>query len=407
MRILMVCKSLPHHFQGGIQTHVWKLSGWMKDMGHQVSILTAGKYRNNVQQYNFEGRDVIEIPYFPGRHLPALPLLTEELSFNLQVRKWLQTNELEYDIIHLQGRSGYMFPGRQKSVPVVTTLHGLIQIENKHAILPKDKTYGIRLHELAAAHYEKNSLIYSDALIAVSDEMRNEINQIAPSALQKMTKIYNGIDPLELNPAIETDPKMLLFVGRLSKLKGIYPLLEAMKQVKKDIRLVMVGDGPEKKEFRRQMEEAGLGDRIHLTGGLPSREVYEWIQKSHALILPSFHETQGIVLMEANICGKPVLASRAGGIGEVVKDGFNGLLFEPGNVDEIAQSIHDIFENPEMAREMGSRGKEYVMDTFSWEKIADSTLRLYEKVIQQKINAACQTPKTERVKPYFPAVPLP
>ncbi|MEZ4932850.1 MAG: glycosyltransferase [Saprospiraceae bacterium] len=109
MKILYVCKSLPHNFQGGIQTHVWKLSEWMVLLGHEVSILTAGSLAKGERKSVMGGRTIIELPYFPGRRLPFWSEAAEELSFNVAARLWLLKNQSSYDIIHLQGRSGNLF----------------------------------------------------------------------------------------------------------------------------------------------------------------------------------------------------------------------------------------------------------------------------------------------------------
>jgi glycosyltransferase involved in cell wall biosynthesis len=209
-----------------------------------------------------------------------------------------------------------------------------------------------------------------------------------PNCSEKSIIVPNGIDVPPMNHAIESNNKRLVFVGRLDKIKGIFPLVEAMKKVNKQIELVMIGDGETRPALEKAIQTAGLKNRIRLTGSLESPAVFDWIRKSYALILPSFHETQGIVLMEANSCGKPVLASDINGINEVVQQGKNGLLFEKNNPTKMAEAINYLFANPEEAKQMGTWGKAFVNKQFSWKSIANKTEEIYQEcvTIQSPIN---------------------
>jgi D-inositol-3-phosphate glycosyltransferase len=105
--------------------------------------------------------------------------------------------------------------------------------------------------------------------------------------------------------------------------------------------------------------------------------VNEWISRSAALVLPSFHETQGIVLLEANALGRPVVANAVGGVTEVVQDGKNGLLMPNNSPQEIAKAVLKLMSDPEAKARMGRWGREYVRDKFCWEQIAKQTEQLY------------------------------
>ena len=383
MRILYVCKSLPKSFQGGIQTHVWHLSAHMANLGHDVSILTAGGLRKKTQRYTLEGRNIIELPYLPLRRQPILSILAEEWSFNISVNLWLKKHVNEYDIIHLQGRSGFIFPQKKNVIPVVTTLHGLVNLENEKSFSAKniDK----QIHEQWASHYEKNSLLNSDGLIAVSNEMQQEIEAVMPSIIKKITIIPNGVEKALNVSENKTDNDLLVFVGRLERIKGVFNLLNAMKTIDKRVKLVMIGDGSERVAMEKFIHTEGLADRVTLTGALQSADVMEWISKSYALILPSFHETQGIVLLEANTLSKPVLASDIGGIKEVVENNRNGLLFNPHVYQEISEKVNFLFRNPQLAFQMGKEGKKIVETKFLWENIARRTEILYSELINTRL----------------------
>lgn len=391
MKILYVCKSLPHSFQGGIQTHVWKLSEYMLQLGHDVTILTAGSWMKGEKRSEMNGRHIIQIPYLPMRRQPIMPFFLEELSFNAAVNRWMSKNtypssthqEGHFDLIHLQGRSGFTFPKNKSAIPIITTFHGLIAIENEKSHKSGVQKY---LHERWASHFEKNALKNSHAVIAVSEEMKAEIMEVLPEISSKISILPNGVDiqkPKSPTPPdlLETKPNTLLFVGRLDRIKGIFKLIEALKNVRSDIQLVMIGDGPERQNLEKAIFTEGVSARVNLLGNLPNETVMAWINQCDALILPSFHETQGIVLLEANTCGKPVIASNINGIKEVVTHGYNGFLCNPYNPEHIAETINRLFSDTDLMKKMGENGRQRVVEKYDWVIIAEQTETLYKQVL--------------------------
>jgi glycosyltransferase involved in cell wall biosynthesis len=383
MHILFVCKSLPHTFQGGIQTHVWKLSEWMIRLGHKVSILTAGSMKNGTRKVEMAGRILIELPYLPGRRMRLLPIVAEEYAFNIAANKWLQKHQTEFDIIHLQGRSGNLFlkDKTKVKVPVVNTLHGLTGMEYQKSVGRNNSTLDTRLHRVMATRMEEFALQNADLLIAVSTQMKNEIGQRGEHLLSKTNIVYNGVDAPEVLPNVPPDPNLLLFVGRLTAIKGVTQLVEAMRNIPEKMRLIMVGDGEARPEVERLIEKYNLGKRVRLIGAQDSKTVNAWISRCTALVLPSFHETQGIVLLEANALSRPVVANAVGGIPEVVHDGYNGMLMLDNSPNEIARAINRLLLDPQAAARMGRWGREYVRDKFSWFQIAKQTEQIYLRAL--------------------------
>jgi len=387
MKILFVCKSLPPSVIGGIQTHTWKLSEWLVKLGHEVTILTAGSWRKGMRQFKSEGRNILEIPYFPGRRMPFFSILAEELAFNLAARRWLNKHSHDFDLVHLQGRSGFCFSGEQNKTPLVATFHGLVSIENDRSGKNKSRRLSTMIHEKWATFFEMKTLQHADACIAVSQEMLQKMELSAPGVQTRSSILPNGVDiqdASDLHTSNEHDRKQLLFVGRMDRIKGIFHLVKAMKYVHEDIHLTMVGDGPERKALEQKIEKMNLQDRITFTGALPSKQVFEKIESSFALVLPSFHETQGIVLLEANACGKPVIASDIPGIREVVIPDKTGILTPVGDPITLSEAINDLYSDPAKAEQMGQAGRQHVAEHFSWENIALQTERLYGQVLAQK-----------------------
>jgi len=148
----------------------------------------------------------------------------------------------------------------------------------------------------------------------------------------------------------------LLYVGGLTRYKGIHILIEAVKRIKKDnITLTIVGSG----RYKSKLEKlAGADKRITFSGSIRNEDIATCYKKSDVLVLPSvFNEIFGIVILEAFRAGVPVIASRIGGITEVVKHNYNGFLFEPGNIDQLKQILENLLRNPRILVELGDNAK--------------------------------------------------
>lgn len=325
--------------------------------------------------------------------MPFFGTFFEEWAFNFAAARWLKKHAADFDLIHLQGRSGFTFPGKQEKTPVVATFHGLISIENQRSGRHEKPSLGLWLHEKWATFFEKKALRQADACIAVSQEMLRSMLEICPKVAEKTHILPNGVDVPTGTPVPKSQnlpTKNLLFVGRLDPIKGIFPLVEAMKNVPLEVQLVMVGDGPARAELENAISVAGLRHRVFLTGALPSEQVFEKIRQSFALVLPSFYETQGIVLLEANACGKPVIASDIAGIREVVRQDETGWMVPVGDPAALASCITRLFEKPDEVARLGEAGRRHVREKFSWEKIALETERFYGQVLAEKMTRSAQ-----------------
>lgn len=386
MRILMISKALPQSFKGGIQTHVWELSQSLRKRGHEVSILTAGSLRRGVTTRMVEGIQVYEIPHLSYYYTPILSHTMSEWSFNWAAVRWIEQNADKFDVVHAHGRSGYLYPSaRKRRLPCVTTVHRLYSTEMPWSKNEYKNVLDRKLHLKLVTRFEKSSVTHSDAVIAISEEVIKELDSIqAPKTLIHL--IYNGVNTDITIQQNKPSGNQLLFVGRLNEIKGVYPLVESMLQVRPDIHLKMLGDGVEMENLQKRIEALGLQHRIQLAGRQSIEEVFRQLEKSYALILPSYHESQGIVLMEANLAGKPTLGSDVPGINEMIAPGKNGYLFPAGNPAAMAKAINQLFENPTEAARLGAWGREWVMANFSWEKIAREVEEVYEQVTLGKRN---------------------
>lgn len=376
----MICKALPFAYKGGIQTHTWELSKALIGIGYQVTILTAGN-RKGVSVTNQRNLpELVSLPFVPGRIVPGLEHFIQDVTFNIQVSKWVKKNHKKFDIIHLQGRSGFLLSPKKLNPPIVCTVHRLFPIEvlwgNHHYSTILDKV----LHGFFSSKYEDKIIEKCDKVIAVSKKTRSEMkDNNGLSVIRKVKIISNGAKSSTNKIPTGLKKKQIIFVGRLSKVKGLSKLLSAMAAIEKSISLIIVGTGPYKNNIKQRIKERSLEDRVQLLGEQTNDKVYELISESLALVLPSFHESQGIVLLEANSMNTPVIASNSSGMKEVVSHGYNGLLFNPDDFMDLAAKVNMLIRNPRRAQLMGIAGQDMVDKKYSWDNIAKQTALLYKE----------------------------
>jgi glycosyltransferase involved in cell wall biosynthesis len=378
LNILLICKSLPWRFKGGIQTHTWDLARTLVKKGHSVSILSGGAFKKPVQKYLREGVEVIEIPFFPGRYIKPISLFAEEFSFNFEVRKWVNQNHNEFDIIHAQGRSGYLlYTNKSLHHKLVNTIHGVTSIE---AGGNKPFHFNSKIHSSITQRLELKMLKASRLSIAVSQDLKNALGIKGIS--KNIEVIPNGVKNLKSlgNHALQKTEDKFLFIGRLHPIKGLLPLLKAMTESNDGLILDIVGDGPERKEIQAFIVSHHLENRVQLLGEKTEEQIQNLLPSYRALVLPSTYETQGIVLLEANSLAVPVIASDLAAIRESVSHGYNGLLCNPNQSSSFIDAMNYMLSHKDEAKIMGLNGQARVKKDFSWDSITENTIASYQKL---------------------------
>jgi glycosyltransferase involved in cell wall biosynthesis len=207
---------------------------------------------------------------------------------------------------------------------------------------------------------------------------------VAPRLWEKMHVVRCGVpfDRLPLREPEGTNSGTLICVGRLSPEKGQAGLLHAFAELRErhsDLKLRLVGDGPDRQALEALASDLGLADRLTFLGRLTEGETLAEIARSDILVLPSFMEGLPIVLMEAMALGVPVIASRVAGIPELVEDGVGGLLFAPSDWDDLAGCIERLLAEKALYAALADHGKRKVTDEFDVRKSAAVLSRLFEQ----------------------------
>jgi starch synthase len=204
--------------------------------------------------------------------------------------------------------------------------------------------------------------------------------------------IHNGVDAEAVARTEQRDAlarhgvraPYVFFVGRISEQKGIFQLLEAARALPAGVQLVLCASSPDTPELLARLEAAVAGrpEIRWINAMLPVPEVVQLYSHAAGFVCPSIYEPFGLINLEAMACGTPVVASRVGGIPEVVVDGETGWLVEPGDATALGQALREALADPERARRMGEAGRRRVEAHFSWDRIADRTLAVYRDAIE-------------------------
>ncbi|MGI9616402.1 MAG: glycosyltransferase family 4 protein [Acidimicrobiales bacterium] len=181
--------------------------------------------------------------------------------------------------------------------------------------------------------------------------------------------VHCGVHPNAYTPVThEGGGRRVLFVGRLADLKGVTVLLAALQRVKKerpDVELTIVGDGPDRARFEDVAEDLDVADRVSFVGYRSQAEVADHLAETDVFVLPSFAEGVPVTLMEAMASGVPVVATRVGGVAELVDDGTNGSLVEAGDAVSLADAILALLNDPSTRNRFGEAGRATVVSDFS------------------------------------------
>ena len=287
---------------------------------------------------------------------------------------------------------------------VTKLLHAIPHVLTTHSLEPsrpwKEEQLGGGGYALSS-WCERTAIEAADAVIAVSTAMREDVLRLYPAvAPERIHVIHNGIDATEYAPdhgvdvleAYGVDPArpVVLFVGRITRQKGVTQLLEAALGFDPAAQLVLCAGAADTEELLHEVE-AGvelLRSRrdgvLWIDQMLLKREVIQLLTHATVFCVPSVYEPMGIVNLEAMACETAVVASRVGGIPDVVVDGDTGYLVDLGEgfPDAFARRVNELLADPERSRAFGEAGRRRVLDRFTWTAVARTTADLYDELVR-------------------------
>ncbi len=377
MKILNVNMSLDPVTGGGTVERTLQLSHEMARMGIKTVILTADIGLTQRQKKNNENFEVVALPclcrrfYFPKFSLRAIKKIIAETDIVHLMGHWTFINALVY---HL---------ARKVKKPYVVCPAGALPIYGRSQVVKKFYNFIIGKEIIRNA----NACI----AIAVNEETHFKSYGVG---IDKISFIPNGIDCNEFNVRGGNgfrkkhnlgDHPFILFVGRLNSIKGPDLLLRSFCKAQEGLKgyhLVFAGpDGGMLAELKNMTAQFSSQDRVHFVGYITGEDKAAAYKEAELLVIPSRQEAMSIVVLEAGICGKPVLITDQCGFNDIAV--VNGGIVVPALVESIKQGLLEILGDQERGRSMGSNLKKYVEDNFTWKIAVEKYLRLYRMILER------------------------
>jgi len=395
-KVLFLTNEYPPHIYGGAGVHVGYLSRELAKL-MLVEVRCFGDQhfeKGNLKVIGFE----LDTSSFtcPQPLRSAFGAVRRCTDFN--------TTNIDADIVHCHtwySHFGGILAKKNYGIPLVVTVHSLEPLRPwKREQLAGGYDFSLWV--------EKTALEMADAIIAVSGETKRDIERLLAVDPARVRVIHNGVDPdqyrkVDSSGAVQrfgVDPgkPYLLFVGRITRQKGIVHLVRAIQFMDPGFQIVLCAAAPDTAEIAEEMKTAVEQAKTERPGVIWIDEMVD--QKtacelySHAAVFccPSIYEPFGIINLEAMACETAVVASAVGGIKEVVVDGETGFLvsleqmkespFEATNPEkfarDLAAQINELMKNPQLRAKFGKAGRKRVEEKFSWSTIARKTKALYE-----------------------------
>ena len=395
MRVALLTREYPPEVYGGAGVHVEYLARELKKL-EELSVHCWGAPRDDPGVHAHRAWDAL-VGTEP--HLAAL----QAMSVDLVMAARVQGAELVHSHTWYANLAGHLAK-LTYDVPHVATVHSLEPLRPWKA---EQLGGGYALSSFC----ERVALESADAVIAVSQGMRHDILAGYPAVDPgRVQVIYNGIDAQEYRPDPGTDVlerhgvdparPSVVFVGRITRQKGVPYLLDAALEFAPVAQLVLCAGAPDTPEIGAEVEQrverlrAERGNVIWIDQMLPKPDVIQLLSHATVFVCPSIYEPLGIVNLEAMACEAAVVATATGGIVEVVQDGVTGLLvpFEPadGAIEPrdpaafshaMAERVNELVADPGRAAAMGRAGRERAMGEFDWSAIAAQTSQLYRTLV--------------------------
>jgi starch synthase len=393
LRVAMLSREYPPAVYGGAGVHVEYLA---RELAKRLDLSVHAWGTPDSSAAPATGHAAWDVLAGPAPHLAALRAVSIDLAMAAAV-EGAQIVHSHTWYANFGGHLAKLLYG----IPHVATVHSLEPLRPWKA---EQLGGGYALSTFC----ERTALEAADAVIAVSAENRRDILAVYPDVdPARVGVIYNGIDAAEYSPDLNTDVlerhgidpnrPMVLFVGRITRQKGVGHLARAARDIDPSAQVVLCAGAPDTPELGAEVAalveqaQTARGDVRWIPGMLSVPEKIQLLSHATVFVCPSIYEPLGIVNLEAMACGAAVVATQTGGIPEVVVNGETGLLvpFEIGDpttrepadagafAAAIAERVNDLLADPDRARTMGRSGRARAVESFSWAAIADQVTELY------------------------------
>jgi D-inositol-3-phosphate glycosyltransferase len=389
--------SLGQNGNGGLNVYVREVCNAFSDRGIATDIFTR---RQSPEDPAVESlAPLSRVIYLPaGRSLDKYSLYNEVPGFAQGIRSFAEKEQIQYDLLY----SHYWLSGEvaclmrpDMGAGWAHTAHTLGLVKNRAL------ANGARPEPALRIRIEGEIAQQADLLITSTADEGDDLIRSYGADPEHVYVVAPGIDLATFHPLDRAEARrkigygagrLLLFVGRLERLKGVEIAIRALALLRDrdhdDLRLIVLGedsrDGDESEKERLKAVASALGvrDRVDFLGSVAHHELPFFYAAADALVMPSYSESFGLVALEAQACGRPVVASGVSGLRSVVRDEVSGYLIDGDDPAVYAERIGRLLADPELAQQMGCRGR-LLAQRFSWTRTADRLEGLFENVIER------------------------
>jgi glycogen(starch) synthase len=358
---------------GGVEVLATRFVRAMRARGYELLVIAsrdAGPDTDDSpDQRDYHGVPVHRFPF-------AAALASRDPDWTLAIRRRLVELEREFqpDLVHVfyiyAGAVFRRLAAARSSAPTLLTLHGILDDER---LVP-----GSALGPLLRS---------AEWLVACSAYVLRETRRQLPEVTDRSSLIRNALELPDVEPAsLSIAPPRLLCLGRLVPEKGFDVALEAFAHLAgcfPAARLVMAGDGPQRPHLERRAAELLLGERVDFLGCVPPERVPALLATVTMLLCPSRSEAFGLAALQAAQMARPVVASRVGGLTEVVVEDETGLLVEPERAEALAAAVAAVLNDPTRAARLGQAARERAISAFDWRSHVDAYEARYRDLVQR------------------------
>ncbi len=369
MRILQIYELDPLKRIGGVEVAVFELSRHLAALGHEVTVVSGAD--GSCEEY---AQDGVRFLYcdFSGlvkatRSDGGLSLARQATFLPVVLSKKLGGYDIYHGHVYTSGIAANILARRYGGV-AANTIHGSYYPE-----------WYVLVNPVAATFYRTTERILAPALAQMSDIQIHTGDYFAQQVLrwgaqaEKIKVIYNGVDAKKFDPKVKNirpdySTPVLVTARRLVRKNGVDRLLCAMPDILKhvDCRLLIIGDGPERSYLMHLAERLRIGKNVEFLGAIPHEEIAGYIAVANIAVVPSIVEASSIFMLEAMAMCKPVVATGAWGLSEII-NGRNGVL---ADADHLGEEIAGLLGNERKMKELGNNARRYVVENHNWEKIA-------------------------------------
>ncbi len=407
MRVAMLARAVyPLHGYGGVERHVYHLSTHLARLGAEVHLWVQNVPDGATDRFP---AGILLHPVRYNRTSPWLrpnSIVGRQINYPLyswaigkEAAAWVRTRRV--DLVHAQGLAAFGYgwlrahdASLRLAAPMIMNPHGMEEY--------KTPSWTKRLAYLPFRALYSYGARCADRVIATDACTRHEVPRylgvdesrvvVLPSAID-VAECLSPLDParqhaLRQRLGLEGAPLVLLSVSRLERNKGFHLLAEALAGVQERLppgwRWVIVGEGKERAHLEAQVRRLGLAPATCFAGRLDDAELHNLYEVVDLFVHPTLYEGSSLVVLEAMIHRRPVLATAAGGIPDKVFDGRNGRLVPPGNVTALREGLLWLLERRAQWPAMGVEGERIVRERFDWPVVARATWEVYQEMLGRR-----------------------